>query len=406
MGETRRAHRKSRTGCDECKRRRIKCGEERPSCAHCVRHLVTCVFPDKPPVRAKRSTASPLPTRLAATPSRQRSPTSYTSIVTTDSSLYTLSDLALLHHWTMVTSPNIVHSSCVNYIWQAAFPQFAFTNGPLMSRLLSIAALHQAYLEPADRRSAMQVAGQHHSRALEGLMGSLDSDIEPRGGNSIFANAVLTFFYAFISFGPLYNNEFAMATPHTTRVLGASWIPLIRGLHPVIERVREQVLAGPLSSLLDISKWMELQPGTEDDDEDKQINRIRDLWSQGNFSDEDKATYDQTLFALRQCNMWLKQSESWYDHTSLRKANYGPWSGPFIWISVTPESFFTLLEQRQAPAMITFACFGALIHRMDHYWWIEGCGKSIVEVVDQCLGPYWSEWLVWARQVVQSEPSA
>lgn len=321
----------------------------------------------------------------------------------TDSSLYTLSDLALLHHWTMVTSPSIVQTPSVDYIWQTAFPRFAFTDGALMSRILSIAALHRAYLEPATRASAMLVAGEHHSRAITGLMDSLHNDIEPSDGNAIFANATLTFFYAFISFGPLYNDEHTVAAAHTSRVLGASWIHLIRGLAPVIAPVVEQVKTGPLCSLLDINKWMELQPDVDGDYNDGHINRTRELWSQGNYSDEDKSTYDRTLLALRQCNMWIQQSEAWYDDSQPRKANYGPWSGPFIWVSVAPEAFFKLLEQRQVPAMVIYACFGALIHRLNHYWWMEGCGQSIVEVVDQCLGPYWNDWLDWAKRTVRSE---
>lgn len=305
-----------------------------------------------------------------------------------------------------MTSSSIVQSPSVDYIWQAAFPQFAFTNGALMSRILSIAALHRAYLEPATRHSAMLVAGQHHSRAIEGLMESLTNDVELDAGNAIFANAVLTFFYAFISFGPLYNDEHTVAAAHTSRVLGASWIHLIRGLSPVIERIREQVTAGPLGSLLDIDKWMSLHPDTQEDDEDKFLNHTKGLWDQGNYSNEDKDTYGLALLALRKCNMWMKQSEAWFDGAQPRKANYGPWSGPFIWISVTPEAFFKLLEQRQVPAMVIYACFGALIHRLNHFWWMEGCGKGIVEVVDQCLGPYWNEWLSWAKRVVELDSPA
>jgi hypothetical protein len=292
----------------------------------------------------------------------------------------------------------------VNYIWQTSFPQFAFKNSPLMNRILSLTALHRAYLDPANRDSAMLVAGQHHSQAIKGLMEGLQENTEPDSGNAIFANAVLTFFYAFISFGPLYNDHETgtNAVARTSRILGASWIPLMRGLGPVIERVRAQVVAGPLSSFLDIAKWMELYPGTGDDLDDQHISQIGDIWRKGDYSSEHVDTYDRTLFALRQCNMWLKQSNAWQDDDSSRKANYGPWSAPFIWVSVAPEDYFTLLQQRQPPAMIIFACFGALIHRMNHYWWMEGCGRSIVEVVDHCLGPYWSTWMGWPKQVIQS----
>lgn len=373
---------------------------------------MTCAYPSKPLARATPKTDSPLSTIPSpGTPSQSQPttndlyPTNYRSNVGHDSSLFTLSDLALLHHWTTITSLNIVQSPSVNYIWQSGFPQFAFKNGALMSRILSLAALHRAYLDPANRHSAMLVAGQHHSQAIKGLMEGLNDGAGSDFGNAVFANAVLTFFYAFISFGPLYNDQQTCtnAAAHTSRILGASWIPLIRGLGPVIERVREHVAAGPLSSLLDIVKWMELRPGLEYDIEDQQISRIADIWHERDHNSELAEIYDQTMFALRKCNMWLKQSHAWQDDNGPPKANYGPWSAPFIWTSTVPEAFFTLLQQRQPPAMIIFACFGALVHKMEDYWWIEGCGKSIVEVVDHCLGPYWSEWMDWPKAVVQAE---
>jgi hypothetical protein len=40
-----RPHRKSRTGCRQCKVRKVKCTEERPSCRNCVLRKETCVYP-------------------------------------------------------------------------------------------------------------------------------------------------------------------------------------------------------------------------------------------------------------------------------------------------------------------------------------------------------------------------
>ncbi|KAK7533169.1 uncharacterized protein J3D65DRAFT_72263 [Phyllosticta citribraziliensis] len=57
-------HKKSRNGCVQCKRRRVKCDEQRP-CSHCARHGVECSLtqdgvppPPPPPQRASYSAAS------------------------------------------------------------------------------------------------------------------------------------------------------------------------------------------------------------------------------------------------------------------------------------------------------------------------------------------------------------
>ncbi|KAL4874932.1 hypothetical protein BJY04DRAFT_202931 [Aspergillus karnatakaensis] len=48
---TRKFHRKSRTGCLECRARRIKCDETRPSCGNCDRASMACHFQPRPQPR-------------------------------------------------------------------------------------------------------------------------------------------------------------------------------------------------------------------------------------------------------------------------------------------------------------------------------------------------------------------
>ena len=47
---SRRGHFKSRLGCFNCKRRRVKCNELRPSCSPCRRLGLSCVYPTAAPV--------------------------------------------------------------------------------------------------------------------------------------------------------------------------------------------------------------------------------------------------------------------------------------------------------------------------------------------------------------------
>jgi hypothetical protein len=46
----RRGHTKSRRGCYNCKRRRIKCQESRPACGHCVKTGLKCEYPSLPQI--------------------------------------------------------------------------------------------------------------------------------------------------------------------------------------------------------------------------------------------------------------------------------------------------------------------------------------------------------------------
>lgn len=57
----RKGHTKSRRGCFNCKRRRIKCNERRPECQHCVKAGLQCDYPANIIQVAQRLTASPHP---------------------------------------------------------------------------------------------------------------------------------------------------------------------------------------------------------------------------------------------------------------------------------------------------------------------------------------------------------
>ncbi|RYP85121.1 hypothetical protein DL770_005101 [Monosporascus sp. CRB-9-2] len=44
MNRQRRAHAKSRSGCEQCKERHVKCNEVHPRCLNCERHGIACSF--------------------------------------------------------------------------------------------------------------------------------------------------------------------------------------------------------------------------------------------------------------------------------------------------------------------------------------------------------------------------
>ncbi|KAI0974928.1 C6 zinc finger protein [Xylaria arbuscula] len=56
----RRGHTKSRRGCYNCKRRRIKCQETRPSCGHCVKTGLKCEYPLVPQITHQPQNQIPL----------------------------------------------------------------------------------------------------------------------------------------------------------------------------------------------------------------------------------------------------------------------------------------------------------------------------------------------------------
>lgn len=76
-------HTKSRRGCHNCKRRKVKCQETRPECHNCVRFGLRCVYP----VPQALVVSAPLPA-LQSTPGT-----------------FSMEDLRFFHHFLVTAYP-------------------------------------------------------------------------------------------------------------------------------------------------------------------------------------------------------------------------------------------------------------------------------------------------------------
>jgi hypothetical protein len=211
--------------------------------------------------------------------------------------------MALLHHWTMVTSRSIINSPKVDYLWQTVFPEIAYKHSYVMQGLLSLSALHIAHLHPAERRTHLHIAAHHHTLALSGLredMNALCSD----NADAVFASATLMFLYAFTTFSKLSDDledDGADATVRKSRILGAEWIPLVHGVHVIIGPTYEFLKAGPLRATLSLQHWDDMDPDVHPGPDDAHMLKIAQTWE----GDENKEVYDETLHLLRRAGAWI-----------------------------------------------------------------------------------------------------
>ena len=299
-----------------------------------------------------------------------------------------------MHHWSLVTSLTFGSTARV-HLWRTTFSELGFQHAFLMHGMLSLTALHVAYLNPTNRRPHMLSAAQHHDISLQGFREGIQQMSESNSG-ALFVNSTFIFLNAFVRLGALYypEEDGSNAATRTSQVLGADWIPLVRGVRTVLHPIYAHVRTGPLSSVFDMGNWDDFDPDQHSSADDKEIAHLQEIWE----GQENAEVYNEALYLLRKISAWIVQFNSPQEGANVRiNLEY---SGPFLWVSIAPEQYFKLLQQRQPPALCIFAYFGAIVHSLNHYWWMEGCGQRIVDVVDECLGPYWTTYLEWPKRVV------
>lgn len=346
-----------------------------------------------------KQTCEPQPTEPSA---RGKGPSTPSDASSTprhiSTSSFPMGDLALLHHWTLFTSLSICRESSSSDMWQRVFPEIGFEHPFVTHAILSLAALHLAHTHETRDDTNVARAVEHHNEALRGFRHSVTNFTE---GNSeaLFVWSLLNVIYVFgISACHSTAPEgWALHNPHKDLVLGVEWIPMIRGIEAVLVPTHNYLRFGRMQKMMSVGNWYDLKPGPiESGGFDGYLCRTRETWKDSNEAE----TYDEVLEVLRKCWVFMQQFEG-MDAATLAGWGYNrSWSGPLMFIHFAPQAFFTLLHQRQPPALVLFAYFGTILHGINDYWFMGGWAKKIVEVVSDLLGSYWRPWIAWPLDVV------
>jgi hypothetical protein len=257
-----------------------------------------------------------------------------------------------------------------------------------MHALMSLAALHIAYLDTRSRRKHILDAIRHHNLSLQGFRETIDK-LNDDNADALFACSTINFIYVFGVSGA--DEDDAYSAKRKSRLLGAEWIPMVRGVRAVLGAVMERVRVGPLGDLLYLDNWGDLDTERDPVPNDDRFRGMRTAWEKG----DDAALYDETLATFRRCYLYVTR-HSLSSDSGLKKA----WAGPLIFLFMAPEEYFTRLHQRQPPALVLLCHFCAVLHDFRHFWFLDGWPRDIVEAADEILGDYWRPWTTWPREVV------
>ncbi|KAH6721468.1 hypothetical protein BKA61DRAFT_590793 [Leptodontidium sp. MPI-SDFR-AT-0119] len=154
---TRKSHTKSRRGCHTCKRRKIKCPENRPSCVNCIKISTPCTYgPDKPAIYQTAKYSHLLTSNessLHLRPSLQSTPGEFS-----------LTDLRLFHHFIITCFPHLPLGN--SKVWVTSIASFSHSYDFLVHSLLALSASHLSFTSTSDLQ---EVGLSHRLVAIRGL---------------------------------------------------------------------------------------------------------------------------------------------------------------------------------------------------------------------------------------------
>ncbi|KAH9221946.1 hypothetical protein DL95DRAFT_381241 [Leptodontidium sp. 2 PMI_412] len=371
---TRKHHRKTKTGCSNCKRRRVKCDERQPTCLNCTRRDLQCHFesrhqrvelaPKVPP------TASPA-AQLSLAPDHSRSHAIH------------MSHLELLHHFCTSTYHTLSHNSILRIMYQTAVVKIGCTCDYVMYSILSISALHLSRLNAEQERHFLSQALDLHHLAL--TTGSLAlQNITNENCSNLYIFSVLTFM-----FDSARRREFDTLVPEEDTSL-TEWISVLRGTRAVIDSSSRALLQdGPLGPLFTIGARRAQAQALSSTHTDH-LWELQRLVNEVATSSDEIHTYNLSIDTLRLAfNVVFNKQPDTYEATDV-----------FVWLYKLSDHFLELLSQRKPEALAILAHFSVLLKELDDRWWINGWSKRLISQVYGALGEEYRQWIVWPTREI------
>ncbi|KAM3075588.1 hypothetical protein ACMFMG_007725 [Clarireedia jacksonii] len=377
FSSSRRSHRKTRTGCNNCKRRKIKCGEGKPSCLNCIKHSIPCDYSHANALAAKSAavgagaSASLSPGSPAdqddANPASQSQPPGLS-----------LMDMEVFHHFCTSTALDINSDPEVKELWRTTIPGIACGYEFLMRSLLAFASLHLARLRPSQREKYYTYSLLQHQTALQQATIVLpNTTSETCAPLHIFT--ILTNMHTLAH--PRSLGEFTIVGESGI----AQWLVLFRGTTAIIDQFKSHLETGCLAPLFRArTDRITLRESYATSDHTSYLSPLLSLIHNSALSPSEIAIYTDAILGLERSYKFMHNcSEESYETGDI-----------FVWLFRLSDAYLMRLRDGAQEALAVFAFSCVLFKRLERFWWIEGWSAHVMGGIYGFLDEEHREWIV------------
>lgn len=288
-----------------------------------------------------------------------------------------------------------------------------------MHTVLSLSAMHLAYLQPNEGPRYSVLAANHQDIGLAGFRAELQKFGEDNC-HALFASSILVIFYIPASAGSRINEEMVSASflHDVLFVAIIDWLRLIRGCHFIIERGRPWLERGPTAVLLPRPSWYQNTEPADDRSrtEDRYLASLERLWApdtpaqKAMYEEGELEAYKDALVKLRHAFARMsiaaespKKDCVWCSNKSDEAPEVLDQRIPRIvagvlWSMLISERFFELLENRKPIALILLAHNAIVVRRTSEEWWNKAPAMKTITAVSTTLPEEYHPWIEWPQR--------
>ncbi|KAL6900049.1 hypothetical protein GGI43DRAFT_423175 [Trichoderma evansii] len=347
----------------ECKRRHVKCDEQRPICIQCVTLKRECLYLDRSShahVPALESSSPQLPSKPVRAYPWNSSIFDFLQLPLDLGSArlshqnYDLSNLALLHHF----ETNMMKPPHYHFVLDDS------DGGPLLQLiLLRFAALHLGVInaDATEEQQYRQQAVQLQMRALA-LYNSLNPEVTAQNCTTVFLFFSLT--------GLHMLHDTVNTEPDKLELLEKfiQFMHFYHGLGTIINRGWHVIRNSELKIIFDPIVAMD-RPGAKSGEECEGLMRLLLAAKERLGPELAQAVFDQYSALPEPIN---------------RQVILG-------WLLRTPAEYLNLLNMRQPEAFALLAHWAVILHWGRSFWVYGHAGRILL----------WDHWMAWPNQAIR-----
>lgn len=415
----RRVHRKSRLGCQECKRRKIKCDESLPVCLNCVRrdtecsytlhgrHLESASFGHSPAgdspdssdcQQSLLSTLIDQKTQLEVMLKRLEALETEVEQLreVQHSAVLHHSEVELLRHYLLMTTNNEFQEESSHSFWRVGLLEMGFSKLHVLHLILGFAALHKARSVPEQHTLFLEKSRHYHTLGLQESTKLLQS-INQENYQVVHASALLISLHN-LARGP-EPGQYMGFSDH-----GApTFMTFIRGVK-CIQKHGRKLGNGASSSSLDKSgrsciSTVERKPTSPRTEPEVHLQNLRDLITASHILPEleVKASY---VAAVDQLELFFAMVYGDHNAPQPKQKPGCQAHQPLGWLYGAPELYLDYLERKEQLALVIFANFCVILKKLGLSWLLQGWPEHIMTGIWSSLHPPYRNLLRWPQEQV------
>ncbi|KAI5456009.1 C6 finger domain-containing protein [Mariannaea sp. PMI_226] len=369
-------HRKSRTGCQQCRIRRVKCDEAKPICANCQRLNLTCVY-DRQNVERKDKDKG----QHARKADNGDPP---------ESEQRRRLELQLFHQFTSETGPSLAIDDFSLKTWVSAIPGLAMQSDAILYSVYCVTAAHRVFRDPENREEHLGICHTYLSMALREHAKEVSQLSKENLDTVVVTSSLLRLYNTFM----LRERPLVPYQPPTEwmRATGSS-SAIFRQLWSLIEDDHD-CIAWSIVSSATIILDEEARNAPENREgllhllQRQEPYELAEPWDAGVYE-----AYETTINYIG--GVWLSMNKNESPADIARKLAIFP--------MLVDKRFIALLEEQRPRALVILAHYFALLSMLRGYWWIGDTGQRELCAALEVIPDEWKGLMTWPLQILEQQ---